>query len=60
MQCPFTGKRAYVDEAEATAAIERAWTSPTRHPVYDRMPKRAYLCERCGWWHLTSKRDAWR
>jgi hypothetical protein len=57
--CPETGKRAYVNEAAATAAIGKAWTTKAWRPDHHRMPKRAYLCDICGWWHMTAKRDNW-
>jgi len=54
LKCPETGKTAYVDEATAMRAIERAWTSPNWVNRHGRMPTRAYQCPDCGWWHMTS------
>lgn len=55
LRCPATGKRAFVDEATAMAAIERAWTRKSWRSEHGRMPSRAYLCADCGWWHMTNR-----
>lgn len=57
LRCPTTGKVAYVSEARATTAIEKAWQSGKWRPEHGAMPKRAYQCDECGWWHMTSRRD---
>lgn len=59
LRCPTNGKRMYVDEASADAEIEQAWTNPRWRDEHGRMPKCAYLCPDCCWWHLTHKRDQW-
>lgn len=55
LRCPVTGKRAFVDEESAMAAIERAWTNKKWRPDHGQMPKRAYRCDECGWWHMTNR-----
>lgn len=55
LRCPVDGKRAYPTEARAIAELEAAWTRPQRSEPRATMPRRAYLCESCGWWHLASR-----
>ena len=46
-----TGKRAYRDEQQAKNAITRIRQVGEKR---DTSPERAYSCEFCGRWHLTS------
>ena len=49
--CEKTGKRCYSKQhAQSTvnAATKKHWK--TKAPV---VPRRAYFCYECGWWHLT-------
>jgi hypothetical protein len=57
LRCPVTGKRAYADEKTCVEAIERAWRSKNWQAKHGQMPKRAYHCEDCGWWHMTSRTE---
>ena len=56
LRCPVNGKRAYVNEEVALAALEAAWTqrqtSTRRTPTA--FPRKIYRCPECGWWHLSS------
>lgn len=58
LRCPTTGKRAYVDEETAIRAVEKAWRSKDWQSRHGRMPRRAYRCDDCGWWHMTNQREA--
>jgi tRNA(Ile)-lysidine synthase TilS/MesJ len=49
-----TGKSPFHDQAAAKAAITRIRQSGEQR---DKTPTRAYLCEFCHRWHLTSKED---
>jgi hypothetical protein len=53
--CSVAGKSMFGSEAEATSALERMWVSPKYNNVHGQMPKRVYLCDACGSWHLTSQ-----
>lgn len=48
--CP-TGKRRFRDHASAVQALRRTSRADDRR---DRKPARAYHCDRCKGWHLTS------
>lgn len=54
--CPTTGKRSYASERSCEQDIEKAWLDPTwgarRH---GRMPRRAYRCRHCGYWHMSTR-----
>jgi hypothetical protein len=54
LRCPATGKQAYPTEASALARVEVAWIRPQHCEAHAPMPRRAYECEHCHWWHLTS------
>lgn len=56
LRCKKTGKRSFVNEEQAEAEMELAWTDPKwkKRSHHDGMPVRSYLCE-CGWYHLTSR-----
>jgi hypothetical protein len=59
LRCSVTGKTAYVSAERAELAIAAAWRDPRWHGRHAHgLPKRAYLCEHCGWFHMTHKRDA--
>lgn len=49
-----TGKRRYRDKREADHVLHGAASYPKRGVI----PRRAYYCDRCHGWHLTSK-DEW-
>lgn len=51
--CPTTGKVCYEDEGDAEVGLLLA-DSARRGGERRRKEKRAYECERCGYWHLTS------
>ena len=52
LRCPKTKKAAYVDEPTAL----RYSNIIMKQGGYDgKMPRRAYRCKDCGWWHLTSR-----
>lgn len=59
--CAVCGKVAYASEREAGSVIREYHTRMRRKPYYLRgespgaVPKRAYLDERCGNWHVTSQ-----
>ena len=56
LRCPQTGKRAYVDEATALENVGKVWEmGQNLDERHGRMPKAAYQCEHCGWWHMTAK-----
>ena len=58
LRCPKTGKQAYPSEERAAKVLEVAWTRKLDdQPRPQKMPCRPYLCEECGWWHLTSHWD---
>lgn len=44
-------KVGYPDEQQATRALLKAW----RNPSPRRREIRSYRCDRCAYWHLTSK-----
>lgn len=46
-------KRRYKTEALALDALETCKSAPLEY----RRERRAYQCDRCGGWHLTSKTD---
>jgi hypothetical protein len=45
------GKKRYRDHQEAVQALRRL----REHSERGRIPARAYQCNRCGGWHLTSQ-----
>lgn len=50
-KCDFEGKRCYTLKDANTlvnAARRRHWDNEAKH-----IPKRAYFCKRCGYYHLT-------
>lgn len=51
MDCP-THKRPYTSESQADSVLGRIWRRAWRRP--GKLPRRAYACELCGGWHLTS------
>jgi hypothetical protein len=54
-RCPATGKVAYVNEAAAMEIVERSWMDPNWVSHHGHPATRAFECDRCGFWHLTSK-----
>lgn len=54
--CP-SGKLRYRDRVDALIALSRASekASRYRHQHEKRRESRAYLCDRCKGWHLTSQ-----
>lgn len=58
--CPDTGKRRFRDHVQAVRALHAAANS-RRSAALDgvqtvRRERRAYCCDACGGWHLTSWR----
>jgi hypothetical protein len=56
MICVATGKRCYVTHGDA----ERFMAHLILHGRSGRVPCRAYPCDRCGGWHLTSRPQRYR
>lgn len=54
--CPGNSKVKFEDEHEADQEIAR---NQDRHDrgLADYRLERAYLCEHCGWWHVTSQAE---
>lgn len=50
---PICKKTSFLNEGIATQYIKKLQATSIR----DRVPQRAYLCEKCLNWHLTSKPD---
>jgi uncharacterized Zn finger protein len=50
MRCERTGKVCYPSEGFANGVIRRL---KKRRVKSKNVPKRAYRCEHCGYWHLT-------
>jgi hypothetical protein len=48
--CPDTNKIILISEKEAKAELRRIQNLDN----HDKKPTRAYECEKCGGWHLTS------
>jgi hypothetical protein len=46
------GKRRFRNEVRATRVLHRIWARPRPGR---QMESRAYACDRCGGWHLTSR-----
>lgn len=55
--CSTSGKAMFPTEERAMQSVERAWTKKDWAPTHGRMPMRAYLCDDCGWWHMTALRE---
>jgi hypothetical protein len=57
LQCPATGKQAYVDEETARRFLAVNQSRPDYDPsLYGRRAADVYQCPSCGWWHLTGRK----
>jgi hypothetical protein len=50
-----TGKVGYSDEPTALKGLDRIRAETEMFGSQRKTPVRAYMCERCAEWHLTSK-----
>lgn len=53
-RCRRTGKRRYRDHEEAVGSLQKIGNNSTREVV----PVRAYECDFCDGWHVTSQ-EVW-
>jgi hypothetical protein len=56
--CPANGKLAFETRLDADAAAVTSAYVAGRHGALRRelaKPLSVYRCDRCGWWHLTSR-----
>jgi hypothetical protein len=56
MRCPAAGgKVRFSTEAHAMKIVEKSHRDPKWKNIHGQPAKRAYLCPKCGWWHITSQ-----
>ena len=54
--CVYCGKKCMT--REQADGIIRVYKSKSRWRKFGKIPRRAYFCSDCGWWHVTSLRHS--
>jgi hypothetical protein len=59
-KCSISGKDKFPSQLEAELAIADIHRSNShhRHRKFREEPQRAYECDRCGSWHITSQSES--